>query len=197
MNTVYTNNINGTATSIQNKTQHVQDINHPAYQEIVRNVGAFDISVVVEEDKQTLAVFKNVPGMIAFKTTLKQSGEVIGEGRGTAVINRNNKFIERTVRLAFNNSILGAVFHSTKILDILRPEINTVSVEEDLEGRDKPVSFADEELRYASDKQKNFLRKLIDSNCDVDSKAKYISQLNQPLLSSFQCSQLISGLLHK
>ncbi len=183
--------------TIEYKTNHVQDYNHPAYPEIIKNVGTFDISVIVEEDKQTLAVFKNIPGLIAFKTTLKQKDEVIGEGRGTAVINRNNKFIERSVRLAFNNSILGAVFHSTKILDVLRPSVERVSVEEDLEGRDKVVSFADEELRYASDKQKNFLRKLIDANCDSGSKGKYLSELNQPLLSSFQCSKLISSLLHK
>jgi hypothetical protein len=67
-----------------------------------------------------------------------------------------------------------------------------------LESRDsKPSYFTDEgNHKYASDKQRNFLKKLV-SKCDSSRKREYENKLQSPYLSSFECSSLIKNLLTK
>ncbi len=111
------------------------------------------------------------------------------------VLNRLNKFVERTVRFAYNASLVDAMVRSTKILDALYIMPNNQK-EEDLEGRDKKAFYSENDLpQIATDKQRNFLTKLIDEQCDNDSKEEYLNHLKSPYLSKFECSELINSLL--
>ena len=92
---------------------------------------------------------------------------------------------------------------ATKMLNILVPgtcDKKDMPIAEgkelDLEGRDRVCSFEEDgTLRHASEKQKAFLKSLIETKCDQSAKAEYLSQLNEKYLSSFQASELISSLL--
>lgn len=156
----------------------------------------------MKEDKETISLFKHVPNLISFITTLKnENDEVVGIGRGSAVINRLNKFVERTVRYAYNASLIDAMVRSTKILDALyitpsNQENTEVPDEADLEGRDKPAFYGEEDMpKIATEKQRAFLNRLIDEKCDDSTKEEYLGQLNSPYLSKFDCSKLINSLL--
>lgn len=132
-----------------------QDERHPVHQEILKSVGTINLTATFEEDIQTLGVFKHIPGVIAMVCTLKKDNEVIGVGRGTAVINRVNKYIEKTVRTSVNASLVDAIFHSTKMLDALH--INTRT------GTGIDEADEQKEFNLASDKQKKYLRELVQS----------------------------------
>lgn len=187
----------------QEKTFRVRDKKSPVQEEIEKNTGTFNISVEVKEDKETISSFKHISNLVSFITTLKnEKNEVVGIGRGSAVVNRLNKFIERTVRFAYNASLIDAMVRSTKILDALyitpvKQENIEVPDEADLEGRDRPAFFGDEDMpKIATEKQREFLNRLIDEKCDDDStKEEYLGQLNSPYLSKFDCSNLINSLL--
>ncbi len=175
-----------------------QNRKSPIDEEIEKNLGEFTLTVKTEIDKEALALFPHISNLIAFKTTLKQNGAVVGVGTGSAVLNAFNKFLGRTVRFALNASYVSSVVNSTKILDAMyiMPTIQKQKEsEEDLEGRDKQAFFGEEELQIATDKQKNFLEKLINSNCDLEEKEEFMSQLKSPYLSKFQCSELIQKLM--
>jgi len=174
--------------------------NDPIQEEIAKNTGSFNLSVTVEKDTEMINKFKHIPNFIAFKATLKKGNEIIGIGTGSAVLNRLNKFVERTVRFAYNASLVDAMVRSTKILDALyimpvsHKETDTPD-EEDLEGRDRQAFFNDEDMpQIATEKQRNFLTKLIEK-CDNPTKEKYLSQLESPYLSKFDCSLLINELI--
>lgn len=183
----------------------------PTLEEVRRSIGVYNLTATVEEDKETLSIFKHVPGLIAFICTLKKGNDVIGIGRGTATLNRMSKYVDRAVCYAFNASLIDAMVRSTKTLDAIylnsTPQRETYSLkrdttpdeeEPDLEGRDRPAFFTnDDTLKYATDKQKNFLTKLISKNCKGPTKDEYLSQLNSPHLSKFNCSELINSLLVK
>lgn len=174
---------------------------NPIQEEIAKNVGTYNITAIIQEDKETLATLKNVPGLIAFLCTLKIGDEIISVGRGSATLNRVNKYVERGVRYSFGNSLVDAVVRGIKNMDALyfkttnQPENKIQDEEKDLEQRDSPALYGDDDLpQTATIKQINFLKKLV-ANCGEEEKEKYLSALSSPYLSKFQCSELIQKLM--
>lgn len=187
MNNIYKNNIPSPY-----KTRERID---PIQEEIARNTKSYNLTIVTEQDFENMKLFKTIPGFIAFKTTLSKDNQLLSIGYGSAVLNRLNKFVERTVLFAKNSSLIDAMVRSTKILDalaIMPNDQNQKNIEEDV---DQPAFYRDEMPQVATEKQKNFLEKLVNSNCDNQEKEEYLSQLKSPYLSKFQCSELIQKLM--
>ncbi|MEK7606273.1 MAG: hypothetical protein AAB458_01615 [Patescibacteria group bacterium] len=150
--------------------------------EITKLLGTYQFSATFEEDTQTAATLKHIPGIIAFVCTIKKGDQVIGQGRGTSVINQNNRFIVRTIGYAFNASIVDAIVRSTKILDIFRPDAKPHS----WGGADTP----EDSFVGITDKQKSYLTELIQSNvADEDEREGWLSQLSE--LTKDEASQAI------
>ena len=134
---------------LKEKAADVQDGEHPARKEIQRVVGTYEMTAEVVEDKETLATFSR-PGIIAFLCTVKREGQIIGIGRGSAVLNQMNKFIARTVHAAFNYSILSAVAQSTRALNAMLDPHGDMSLESSEAVQEK-----------ITDKQKSYLTELV------------------------------------
>ena len=209
MNTLYkSTSIKSPFTANQNKSD-MQNPKHPVSIEASKNTGTIDLKLTIEKDVATLNQFRAYPGIVAFVCTLKRGSEICGIGRGSTIINaQTNKYFTRSISIARNCSIIDSIMQATKMLNTLsldtnrKPDSDSVIIntsendEPDLERRDEACSFSDDgTLKHASDKQKAFLKLLIESKCDLSAKKEYTSQLNQPYLSSFQCSELISSLL--
>jgi len=172
----------------------------PTLEEVTRSIGVYNLTATVEEDTETLATFKHVPGLIAFICTLKKGNDVIGIGRGTATLNRMSKYVDRAVCYAFNASLIDAMVRSTKTLDAIylnsTSQRETYSSVEDNQSEESVLEKEDSP-KYASEKQRNFLKKLISSKCKDQTKREYEHKLESPYLSSFECSKLINNLLTK
>lgn len=171
---------------------------NPIEEEVMRHIGSFNLKVTIEKDLDMVNEFKHIQNFIAFKTTLRnENNEVIGIGTGTGVINRLNKFIERTCVFCKNASLIDAMMKSIKIIDALsimpaNQRANNIPIEED---SDKPAFYGEDDLpQVATEKQLNFAKKLIE-NCDEDEKEQYLEQISSPYFSKFQCSQLIQKLM--
>ena len=169
---------------------------NPIQEEIAKNTSSYNLKIITEQDFETMALFKNITGFIAFKTTLSKGDQLLSIGYGSAVLNRLNKFVERTVLFAKNSSLIDAMVRSTKILDALYVMPNQKDIEDkDLEGRDSQVFYGEEDMpQVATEKQLNFAKKLIE-NCDEDEKEQYLEQISSPYFSKFQCSELIQKLM--
>lgn len=167
----------------------------PIQEEITKNAGSFNLTIVTEQDFETMKLFKNIPGFVAFKTTLSKDNQLLSIGYGSAVLNRLNKFVERTVLFAKNSSLIDAMVRSTKILDALSIMPNQKDLEDkDLEGRDFQASYTEDLPQTCTEKQRNFLSKLVEK-CDEEDKEEYLDALSSPYLSKFQCSELIQKLM--
>jgi len=157
---------------------------HPARKEIQAIIGNYQLVAEVAEDKQTLATLGHIPGLIAFICHIKRNGEIVGTGRGSAVLNGMNKFIARTVHFAFNSSVLNAVAQSTKAIDsIANPPMTGLGVEN-----------AEDSVRSESmtDKQRSFLTTLIQKNVrDESTLTWWMNQLNE--MNSRQASDAIKS----
>jgi hypothetical protein len=166
--TTYKNRI---PSPFQMKERKVFTRKDPLREEIEKNIGTFNLSVTVEEDTDTLSLFKHVPGpIIAYIATLRKGSEVVGIGRGSAILSRINKFVDRAVRYAFNASLIDSVVHSAKMLDALYLKGNT---EEEMNKMDYPSELATE-------RQKSYLRELINVNViDDKEKDQWESQIDE------------------
>ena len=77
--------------------------------------------------------------------------------------------MDRSVRYTFNASLIDSIIQSVKALDVLYLKDNVNSGAQEIN-----------EIDYASDKQKNYLRELIRSNIFDEGKRKYWeSQIEQ------------------
>lgn len=181
-----------TATYKSHPTQQAQvqakykplDLN-PAQKEINKCIGSFQINASIEEDVQTNLVLKHIPGLIAFLCTLRIGNNIIGQGRGTGVLNRTNRFVERTANFAKNASLIDAIVRSTKILDAFSPSASSQDVDEAFKlayGFDEPIT----------DKQKSYLQELIQINVLNDGEREHwTSQL--PEMTKQEASEAIQS----
>ncbi|MDO8496239.1 MAG: hypothetical protein Q7S43_02180 [bacterium] len=146
---------------------------HPVRAEIAKCVGTINLTATIEEDSQTLSLFKHVPGLIAFTCHLKRGDDIIGVGRGASVLNKVNKYVEKSVHFAVNASLIDSVVRATKILDMLRlgaePTVADNVVADEHKSRDEGVGI--------TPKQQNYLLELIQNISDEDERARWESQI--------------------
>lgn len=140
--TVYKNH-NESPSPYQQMVDRAYDVsnkNHPVREEIQRCIGTYDFTASFEEDTATIRTFfEHIPGLVAFLCTLRRGDKIIGQGRGSAVLNRMNRFIERTVHTAFNSALCDAVIRSAKVLNSFHPDTN--SPLQDMGITDKQKSY--------------------------------------------------------
>lgn len=170
-----------TTVTAHRRPHPIDDIRRKAYSaqtEPVRDavqecIGRYQLVAIVEEDVATLAAMAHVNGLVAFICTLVNAdGKVIAQGRGNAVLNANNKFIQRTVGCAFNSSLTDAAIRATKVLDLLR--VMADGVEEEYVVREADNS------KPATDKQRAYLYQLVQANVhDEDGRSHWEDRIGE------------------
>lgn len=165
------------------KALDTQHKDHPVHEEIRKNLGTVNFSATFSQDTRTLEMFSHIPGVIAFTCQLRKNDQLIGEGHGSATISRINKFVERSVRFAYNASFLDAVARSAKMLDALylQPSLNAGEIYKAKEV-DNPIT----------DKQKSYLTELVKNNVD-DEDERNRWMLDIPQLSKDEASEAIQS----
>ena len=149
----------------------IQDQNHPVQQEIEKFVGRYQIFADVEQDKATLTLLDYVPGLISFLCTFRDSeGRILSQGRGSAILNKGNRFITKMINLAFGSAFVDASVRC-KVLDTLRSGGNNTS---DYDTKESDIT------ELATDKQKQFLLALISSSVsNQNSRDQMESEVDQ------------------
>lgn len=190
MKTAYQPSIISPVQMMQKKTFDTRDKKHPAREEIERCVGTYNITAVVEEDIQTQAIMKHIPGLISFLCTLLRDGKVIAQGYGSSILNSSNKFLLRAVSSAFNSALADATIRATKVLDTFRnpdKSASSAALDEADEAKNRNESMP------ITEKQKSYLFELIQTNVDnEDDRHRWESQIDQ--LSKVEASEAIQNL---
>ena len=142
----------------------------PVQEAVQKNIGKFTLEISIEEDKETVGLLKHLPGpVIAYKCTVRKGSLVLGIGRGNSILSKINKWVDRSCRYTVNASIIDSIVQSVKAMDVLY-----------LRDNGEVLTQETNEIEYASDKQKNYLRELIRSNVFDEGKRKYWeSQIEQ------------------
>ena len=158
----------------------------PVQEAVEQNIGKFLLEISIEEDRETALQLKDLPGpIIAYKCTIRKGSQVLGIGRGSNILSKINKWVDRSVRYTLNASIIDSMIQSVKALDVLYLKENGEVLTQETIGID-----------YASDKQKSYLRELIRANIFDEGKRKYWeSQIEQ--LTKDEASEKIQSSVNK
>lgn len=146
---------------------------HPVHDEIKKVVGTFNLNITISEDIETLTLFKNVKGLLAFRCELRRGGEIIGVGRGASVLSRSSRYLEKNVAMAANASLTDAIAKATRITDSFN--IGTESMVADNAAIDeyKPRDESD----GITPKQQSYLLELIQNISDEDERSQWESRV--------------------
>lgn len=149
----------------------------PLEEEARKNVGAFNLTLVVEKDTQTEDSFRHIPGFIAYLCTLKKDSEILSIGRGSVIINKWNKWVEKGIRSAFTGAVVDAVVRATRTLDALYLKANDRSNPGYVNEETNEIDYTPE---LASERQKAYLKQLIGVNVqDEEERNQCWSELDQ------------------
>jgi hypothetical protein len=167
----------------------------------------YGLTAQFERDEEAMSAFA-IKGLIAFVCDLYKGEVHVGQGRGASTLEKNENDPNKTLKMAQKSSYIDAVIRTSGLSDIFTQDLESLdpqriseaeinpSGEIDIEKRDFPATYTDFALpKYATEKQKSFLKTLIEDKLDNESKTEYLNQLNTPYLSRYQCSELISSLL--
>lgn len=149
----------------------------PVRDEVEAILGSHVLTAVIEEDLQTLAAMKHVDGLVAFLCTLLKDGKVISQGRGSAVLGPNSKFIKRTVASAFNSALADASIRATKVLGTFLGA---------------PSELYEPQDEQATEKQREYLRQLVHMNVE-DEGDRETWELQIPELTKAEASKAIES----
>ncbi len=139
-------------------------VSNPAIdEEVKKHLTSYDFNVTFKEDTQTIAMLKNVSGVVAYICELRRGETVIGYGRGMSVINSMNKYIDKSVKSARNSSFINAVVQSTKVLG----GMESISTQTQSYTASKSESST-----MITDRQKSYLLELVRKNVDDDDELK-------------------------
>jgi len=103
-----------------------------------------------------------------------------------------SRYVEKSVHMALNSSLIEAVVKATKILDVLVPATNSQSL-----GASVPVSAIydtkeEQGFQEATDKQKSYLYELLQNVNDGEARARWEAQI--PSFSKADASEAIREL---
>ncbi len=74
-------------------------------------------------DHQSVEMLGNIKGLVAYVCTLTHYGKVVGEGRGSDTLERNNNDANKTLKLAEKRAYVNAIIRSTGLSDIFTQDI--------------------------------------------------------------------------
>jgi hypothetical protein len=156
-------------------------------QEVRKLCGTYNLSATFSEDASSLDLLKT-PGLIAIKCVLSKDGKPVGIGHGSSVITRINRGIERSIFGCLNGALMSAVNSACKTLDALRLE----AAENKASGGigEAYKAKGGEEGVLATDKQREYLKQLLQMHPDEEVREHWLSNLD--VLTKSEASEAIS-----
>jgi hypothetical protein len=136
------------------------------------------------KDSESLDMFGNPTGLVAFKCTLTKGEEFIGEGRGAASLDKNAKDPNKTLKMAQKSAYIDAVLRASGLSDFF-----TQDLEDHPEHLQQPaptngkMKMSEKQMTFIGDlcKQKNVTKDEL-KNIVKDHNFTYASDLIDYLL---------------
>lgn len=107
-----------------------------------------------EKDTESLEMLGEVKGLVAYKCTL-MNGQFVGEGRGAAMLAKNNGDPNKTLKMAQKSAFIDAVLRSSGLSDFFTQDLEDMPREKIGET---PKAYTTK--TQATAKQKAFIQKL-------------------------------------
>jgi len=178
----------------------------------------YNLTATFERDDASMTAFSSIKDMIAYICNLYRGDQVVGQGRGAAVLSKNQGDVNRSLKMAQKSAFIDAVIRSTGLSDIFTQDIENMSeysvssrfeTNNSAKGHNTQVydktplktasypsdNASSDEFVGCSEKQKSLLYNLISQRYyeadDIDERYNAVDGL-----SKIEASQLINELLN-
>lgn len=145
----------------------------PIQEEISKYARTYQLTADFEEDVESKSLLKDVPNAIAFRCILKKDGKVVGIGRGTSFLSKNNRYLDRTVSFTAHASLIDATVRAAKAIEALDAgvaDLASGSIQDS-----QPKSYGYEPI---TEKQRSYLEVLIGNVSDEDEREEWVDRLS-------------------
>ena len=155
----------------------------------------FGLTASFERDFDSLKSFPDAKGLVIFKCTLTRAdGSVAGEGRGAAVLERNNNDINKCIKMSEKSSFVSATLRATFLSSDFTQDLDTLPEFRDHFKTDEEVEAikqANEPL-MPTDRQLSYITQLIHTNIsDEDQRESALNELQTA--DRHQVSEMIAN----
>lgn len=102
-----------------------------------------------EKDTESLEMLGDIKGLVAFKCTL-HNGQFVGEGRGSALLSKNNGDANKTLKMAQKSAFIDAVLRASGLSDFFTQDLEDMPKEE-IAQTTKATPPSDKQLKLIAD----------------------------------------------
>ena len=130
----------------------------------------YGLTASFERDFESLKSFPDAKGLVIYKCVLTRGdGSVAGEGRGAAVLDRNNNDINKCIKMSEKSSFVSATLRATFLSSDFTQDLESMPEFRDhfkeSDGNEEvEIVKPENEVLMATDRQKSYLNQLIRDN---------------------------------
>ena len=89
----------------------------------------YGLTATFEKDRESLDMLGNTKGLVAFICTLTRFGVIVGQGRGSDTLERNQNDPNKTIKMTQKRAYVDAVIRSTGLSDIFTQDLEDMDPE--------------------------------------------------------------------
>ncbi len=159
----------------------------------------YSLVATFTKDTATLNSFGNTEGLVAYICNLSnRSGEVVGQGRGAALLKNNQEDVNKTIKMAEKSAFISAVIRFAGLSDLFTSDLEDMPLASIQEVK-APDNYFPKNQTAAEDepittKQKDLLRNLIVERVAYGKERERWFQ-EMETCSKFDASEMISSFL--
>ncbi len=90
----------------------------------------YNLTAIFRRDNESLDMLGNAKGLIAYICTLTRFGVIIGQGRGSDTIERNQNDPNKAIKMTQKRAYVDAVIRTTGLSDIFTQDIEDMEIEQ-------------------------------------------------------------------
>ena len=98
-----------------------------------------------DKDTEALEMLGDIKGLVAFKCTLT-NGQVVGEGRGAALLSKNASDPNKTLKMAQKSAFIDAVLRASGLSDFFTQDLEDMPREEIVQPQAKSIPPSEKQL---------------------------------------------------
>lgn len=167
-----------------------QDAENPIRQILQRLCQTqYNLCATFSPDTGTMSELKT-PGLVAVKCVLSKDGKPVGIGRGSTVISKLNKGLERALFGCLNGALMSATNSACKTLDVERLKFADKLASSSAMLGDAYRAKEEDASAPASPRQLEYLKHLLQVNADDEVRNQW--EPNLDTLTRAEASELIS-----
>ena len=90
--------------------------------------GIYNFVAEFKQDIEATDMLKSVPGLVAFVCNLTKNGQLVGQGRGSSTLAKNQGDPNKTIKMAQKSAYIDALIRTTGLSDLFTQDVEDLPI---------------------------------------------------------------------